>query len=953
MIYHREPRRVGETILLAGTHYTIDSVFGMGGSCIVYAANYGDQLNKNQRHHVLIKELYPFQPCGEIYRAEDGSIRCTESSYPVLQLAKDAFLRGNQVNLELLEKSPESTSGNLISCQAYGTYYSVLAVHGGQSLEQRLISREFDCLKDVCNLMLQITEALEIFHKNNLLNLDISPDNILILPKQAMLIDYNSCQMTSSMGSKELTFSIKAGYSAPEIRLQDAASIGIPSDLYAVCAVFFRLLMGRPLSGQEECGKLKRREIEAAAMLLRESPPTVSKAIDILRKGLHPLPRKRYQSINELASDLEELLRRINRYGVTYSALWEMSRSELYARKIQLKVYLEQEISVEGTSKSRENLYWELCQGASILLKGPGGMGKSTLLAQMQREHLKTYREDATIPIYIPLVEYQQTNGRAEFIHDYLLQHLLLSEGEHVKDAVLQLEHLIKEGGGCQRLIFLLDGLNEAGKRREALLREIEELAAIGSVGILITDRSDAVKEYALPSFQTGELLPLSEESVRQVLEDHGILFPEQSEVRQLLQNPMLLNLYCESGGGEFLTREDIVGSYLESLFQRELRLDSGDTVMELRHRYLIQQLLPEVALKQKCLGRPLSMKEAYHVVARGYKQLQSRAYGLAFPDYLGKSRLMFQGMHNESEWFDFCVTEQMVQEMNLLIWREGAYYGLIHDNFLPYLTNQALIHRRIYVKSTWKQWIAETFALLLAGALVCYGSVKFYRQVMADGKPIYSTEQQALVNERLDYLSMNLSVLNSQWAALEKVLDCVDNGEADEEIEQEIIRQRQELERCSKRLYSDENFTDALTDFKSGIPLEQLSALYTHPEEETEFLDRILDYIQGRFCSDGLGSFYLSDKERRLELASSFRDWLEKDQQVCFLQYSMISQSLPEESQNVLSENIRYNSSFTAYIASAPEQSDLEESLEKAQIQLNEARTNVETILLAYESAT
>lgn len=952
MIYHREPRSAGETILLAGTLYTIDSVLGMGGSCIVYTAYYGDQLNKSQKHHVLIKELYPFQPRREIYRANDGTIRCTESSISTFQLAKNAFFRGNQVNLELLEKSPESTSGNLISCQAYGTYYSVLTVHGGQSLEQRLESREFDSLKEICNLMLQISEALASFHRNDLLNLDVSPDNILILPKQVMLIDYNSCQITSSTGGKDLTFSIKPGYSAPEIRLQDATAIGVPSDLYSVCAVFFRLLMGRSLSAQEECGKLKRRELENAAILVKESPPTVSKALDILRKGLHPLPRKRYQSTDELTSDLKELLRRINGYGVTYSALWEMSRVELCAQRSQPKAYLEQEISLDGTRKSRGALYRELCYGAAILLKGPGGMGKSTLLAQMQREHLETYREDSIVPLYIPLVEYQQTNGRAEFIRDYLLRHLRLAEGEHAKDALLQLEHLIEGAGGPPRLIFFLDGLNEAGKHREPLLQEIEALAASGNVGVLVTDRSDAIKEYALSSFQTGELLPLSEESVCQVLKSHELPFPEQSEVRQLLRNPMLLNLYCESGGGELLTQDDIVGSYLENLCQRELRLDSGDTAMELRHRYLIQQLLPEIALKQKKLGRPLSMKDVYHIVVRGYQRLQSRAYGLVFPDYLGKSRLMFQGLNNESEWFDFCITEQMVQELNLLACHDGAYYGLIHDNFLPYLTDQAVVHRRVYVKSAWKRWAVEAFALSLAGTLVCYGGVKFYQQNMTDGNPKYTEEQQALVDEHLQYLSMNLSVLNSQWAALEKVLDCVDSGELDEAISQEITRQRQELERCRKRLYSDVDFTADLAAFESGISLEQLSALYAHPAEEVEFLERILDYMQERFCSGNSGSFYLKDRTRRLELANSFRDWLEKDQQVCFLQYSMISQSLPEESQSVLSENIRYISSFTAYIASAPEQNDLGESLEKAQIEREKAQSNVEAILLAYESA-
>ncbi|MCD8327415.1 MAG: hypothetical protein LUC90_12310 [Lachnospiraceae bacterium] len=44
----------------------------------------------------------------------------------------------------------------------------------------------------MAGILIKILDALDCFHQNGFLHLDISPDNILLLKEDALLIDYNS-----------------------------------------------------------------------------------------------------------------------------------------------------------------------------------------------------------------------------------------------------------------------------------------------------------------------------------------------------------------------------------------------------------------------------------------------------------------------------------------------------------------------------------------------------------------------------------------------------------------------------------------------------------------------------------------------------------------------------------------------------------------------------------------
>ena len=118
---HRQKRSPGSSLLLGGIVYRLEAVEGYGSSAIVYRATYPDQLNRDIPHRVLIKELFPLTPHGEIYRTPSGEIACTPDGQAAMEWGRQRFRTGNQVNLELLGKMPAGVAGNLSSYAAYGT----------------------------------------------------------------------------------------------------------------------------------------------------------------------------------------------------------------------------------------------------------------------------------------------------------------------------------------------------------------------------------------------------------------------------------------------------------------------------------------------------------------------------------------------------------------------------------------------------------------------------------------------------------------------------------------------------------------------------------------------------------------------------------------------------------------------------------------------------------------
>ncbi|RGZ01894.1 NACHT domain-containing protein [Clostridium sp. AM58-1XD] len=941
----RELLAPGHVLMLGGVAYVIEQAEGMGNSSIVYRAVYEDSLNKGSYHQVLIKELFPYHPRGLIYRGEDGGIVCEGESIELFETYRQSFYSGNEVNLELLDAEPDHVAGNINSYEAGGTYYSVMALHGGKTLAELMEDgRSFGTLRAAAVCIKRLLAAVGCFHRNGYLHLDISPDNILVMQERLILIDYNSVWPVERNGKEKLCWSFKDGYTAPEVEMREENRIGIPADIFSVCAVFFQLVTGRRLEDRDRMGSGLKRAFPKSLSILREAPPSASyKAVRIIAKGIYGIPEKRYQTAEEMIRDIDELIARIDGKGITHCALWESSR----------KAYLEafHTISVrEGEPENGEEVYlprraWAengeifsckgmpqaLLDGKSMLLKGQGGMGKTSFLKRMWGEGTAVYRPDSPAVCFIPLSGYQETTGEPFFIRKFLLKKLSFGSKEtHFEDAMHSLEKVLEEPlKGGPSVILLLDGLNETGGRRKYLLSEIEALEEKKGVSVLITDRTDKVKRYGLSRFQTAELLHLSEEETEEYLLQREVPVPEDSSLLKLLGNPMMLSLYektvsLQTDGKEaekeglqrIQTMDDMLGEYLKALKMQELRTSSGNEEEQLRISYILDHLLPKIAgelIKRK--KTVLSVEELTTALEKDYRNLRSKSFSIAFPCYLGKSRKMLADIRDQREWFDYAVEEQLIERMNLMQKTESGSYHLIHDNFMEYLNRNNRENRKIMNRYLRKSWVIRGTA---AGAAVLAISFAAAHHVSEIRPFPYSEEEKGAVKDAMDMLSWNMGILDMQLSGQLDILNKAretDVIEGDEraygQLSELIERKLNGTERMSRGSGDGENWIERLSSSRNTVPLDTLRGLYEKPKEMQEFFRQAVSHLEEGMNPDGI----YSSIEKKEPLIQAYEDYIRNYGAVAYLEYLQVTKPLDREAKEDITAVMVQTQLFSSYM--------------------------------------
>ncbi len=939
----RQFLKPGQVLSLGDTEYLIEDVEGRGGSSVVYRASYEDRLNQGFRHRVLIKELFPCHPGGQIYRDQQGEICCREDGLEWMERSRRSFYLGNEANLELLRQSPEKISGNINSYEAYGTFYSVMAVHGGNDLEtvleEGLIQKD---LRWTARTILKILDVLDCFHQNGLLHLDISPDNILLLQEKAMLIDYNSVWNMAQPDMALRYLSEKAGYTAPEVRLRRLSDIGPATDLYSVCAVWFFMLTGKRLSEDEILGNGLSRCFPRDLEIFRGEPETACwKMVQIMKKGLHVLTRKRYQSVKELQKDTEELLLRIEGKGVSHSAAWENSRRSLRRLKQPEKEYLEREVCLEdGRRQGQRASMEELEKGKKLLITGPGGMGKTRLLLELWRQSVQVYRPSAPVVMYVPLAGYQEADEKNSYIRNYLARYLFLLE-EHGEEILEQI--LDREDRG--KLLLLLDGLNEAGAGRSGLLKEIETLGRKPAVGIMVTDRSDSVKAYGLHDFSVSRLLPLTEEVVDRQLEAGGIPCPAEPEVKSMLSNPMMLSLYERTyemvrDSGRRLeetaldgTCDGLIRLYLDSLSEKEQRMAAGNPAKQLQSRYLIYHLLPDIAAEMKNRKKTiLTLKEISALADRSYERLGKKEFAMAFPEYLGKSRLMLEGIRDGREWFDYGVTEQLWERLNLLEKSEEGNYSLIHDNFLGYLAGRGLENRKKAGRYRRREQGKRACVILAAAAVLGAGGIKAAERWLPD--PVQkeiTVKTTPELEEMIRQMEQNLGALGMQIdlqqqilkeAARREVLEGDDKALADF---LDYSKKKQGMSAGYTAGRGDgKRWLEKLREKEDGFPLETLETLCGRTYEMDTISAEGLAHLERALSRK---SVPYSDKEK---LVDAYIQYLDAYSEVAYRELNLILSWMDRELIQEVQDTVEVMAVFSGYIRQYPYREESREDLER-----------------------
>lgn len=698
---HRQALPPGTLLPFPAMPCTLTGELGRGSNAIVYVGNYPDLLNRKERHTVLIKELFPFHPKAAVFRNNDGVVSFAPEAQETWDLHQRSFEYGNRIHLRMLEKHPDLAGANLNTFSLHGTLYTVLGYTGGRSLESEASGPESD-LRRLAVRMLSLLDALEAFHESGFLHLDIAPDNILLIGQErrerVMLIDYNSVYDLKALSDRPSYHSVKPGYSAPELRTGGTPSTA--SDLYAVAAVFYRCLSGAALTPFQMSRPVP--PDVSFCPCLKDLPDTVSVMVrQILRRGLHALPKRRYQSAGDMREAFQELLDRMDGVGVTHWALWESGR-KLVERVIRenpgLAFLLDREALFPTRIRFSDGALAPASvsamlngQSRAVMLTASGGMGKTTAMLRGVIEQSKTYSPAQPAIVYLSL--YGWKDGESAYIHRRLLENLHFKTGQYdaaryALDALLEKPLETRSGERRPVLILLLDGLNEASGETKPLLEEILSLSHMPGVRLLISTRSE---EPALP-FPQAELAPLTKEDVAAALSREGLLAPESAEMQELLRTPLMLSIFLQSArakGRQLLvsTQEELLSAYFDALLDKELQGLPAGTDIRWQIDAAMSFVLPSIARELQRKGRALEDAELLPAVERCYRLFSDRLLRRAFPQWIGHSKAIRGDASNAEEWYGLLVHELLWKRLGLLVHNEQGRYRVCHETVAEYLT--------------------------------------------------------------------------------------------------------------------------------------------------------------------------------------------------------------------------------------------------------------------------
>lgn len=270
--------------------YTILHVIAQGGFGITYAA-----VDDKTGQKVCVKELYI---SGHSVRASDMSVVSQSKG----EMDFDYFVRNFMAEANQLSRFNHPSIVKVTNFfQENNTAYMVMNFVEGETMKEKILQKGPMKFEAAGSLILQISEALELVHQQNMLHRDIKPDNIIITPSQrAVLIDFGSAREYSENKTMAQTTMITPGY-APIEQYNSNSRKGTFTDIYALGATLYYLLTGKkPIDATERFIN----ELKAPHEINPSVSTQVSSAVML---AMQMRAEDRFQSVSEFISALRML----------------------------------------------------------------------------------------------------------------------------------------------------------------------------------------------------------------------------------------------------------------------------------------------------------------------------------------------------------------------------------------------------------------------------------------------------------------------------------------------------------------------------------------------------------------------------------------------------------------------------------------------------------------------
>ena len=284
---------INETFLQPGTElnnrYIVGTALSMNGEGITYIA-----LDKSIGCRVLLREYMPLNFC---VRAENSPVICVNNEcLPKYKVLMEEFSDLNKSLAQIREQVQINQVVDLFSENntAYAVYEYIDGMRFVDFLKENAGELSWGQLS---SMLPPFLTTLSILHNSGVLHRAISPETIYVTKNcELKLTDFSVAAVRTA--DTELDCEIFSGYAAPE---QYSASNrqGTWTDVYAVCAVLYRVLTGSmPTSA---ISRMENDNLIAPCLL----NPNISRHVsDVIMNGLNLVSADRIQTITELVTQL-------------------------------------------------------------------------------------------------------------------------------------------------------------------------------------------------------------------------------------------------------------------------------------------------------------------------------------------------------------------------------------------------------------------------------------------------------------------------------------------------------------------------------------------------------------------------------------------------------------------------------------------------------------------------
>jgi hypothetical protein len=270
---------------------------------------------------------------GEVYRARDPRLGRDVALKIVATSAEgqaDRFRRFEQEARAVAALNHPNVLAVYDVGSESGTAYVVFELLEGQTLRERLEAGTMPARKAV-DYGVQIAHGLAAAHARGIIHRDLKPENVFVTSNGPIKVldfglaklkeaDADLADAVTRTATDDGTVVGTAGYMSPE---QARGKTAEPrSDVFALGAVLYEMLSGRPAFGGET-------RTDRLAAILRQDPPElgsatrepVSPALEsVVRRCLEKDPEERFQSARDVAFALEALAGESTRDKVVASA---------------------------------------------------------------------------------------------------------------------------------------------------------------------------------------------------------------------------------------------------------------------------------------------------------------------------------------------------------------------------------------------------------------------------------------------------------------------------------------------------------------------------------------------------------------------------------------------------------------------------------------------------------